>query len=127
MTRPVQSRWVGVLLATAWSAVAGAAAVAGSGSGGAPERVISITAQRFHYTPGEVVLKKGVPVILELTSRDRMHGFDIPELGIRADVVPGHPVRIRLTPGKAGTFAFHCDLYCGVGHERMTGRIRVRD
>jgi hypothetical protein len=28
-------------------------------------------------------------------------------------------------PERAGTFAFHCDVFCGDGHEEMSGRIVV--
>jgi heme/copper-type cytochrome/quinol oxidase subunit 2 len=28
---------------------------------------------------------------------------------------------------KAGTYEFHCDLFCGEGHEGMTGTIIVED
>ena len=90
-------------------------------------KIIHITAQRFRYSPAHLVLKKGVPVILELTSADRLHGFDIPALGVRADIVPGQTVRVRVVPNKVGRFAFHCDNYCGTGHEDMSGMIVVRN
>jgi cytochrome c oxidase subunit 2 len=32
---------------------------------------------------------------------------------------------VRLTPGKAGTFVFLCDIFCGDGHEGMSGKIHV--
>jgi cytochrome c oxidase subunit 2 len=32
---------------------------------------------------------------------------------------------VRIVPDKAGTFAFHCDVFCGDGHEGMTGEIVV--
>ena len=91
------------------------------------ETVIPIKARRFEYTPKEIVLKKGVPVILELTSEDVLHGFNLPDLNIRADVLPGQVARVRIVPDKTGTFPFHCDNFCGVGHEQMEGVITVID
>jgi cytochrome c oxidase subunit 2 len=91
------------------------------------EQVISISAKKFSYTPPQVVLKKGVPVVLELTSLDRQHGFRLEELGIRADVKPGETTRVRLVPQKAGQFSFACDVFCGSGHEDMAGEIIVVD
>src|SRR5580658_3805573 len=38
-------------------------------------KVIEITAKKFEFTPSEITLKKGEPVILRLTSSDRVHGF----------------------------------------------------
>ena len=93
----------------------------------ATETVIPITAKRFEYLPPAIVLKKGVPVILELTSEDVLHGFNLPDLNLRADVLPGQVARIRLLPDKTGTFPFHCDNFCGVGHEHMEGVITVID
>ena len=45
------------------------------------EQVIQITAKRFEYSPKDITVKKGVPVVLEFTSLDRLHGFDCPGLG----------------------------------------------
>lgn len=91
------------------------------------EKVIKITAKRFNYTPGEVTLKKGVPVILEFRTLDVLMGFNLPDFGVRADIVPGKVTRLRLVPDKTGTFIFLCDIFCGTGHEEMNGRIIVVD
>ncbi len=90
-----------------------------------PEQVIKITAKKFEYTPSEIRVKKGVPVVLELTSSDRLHGFNCPELGIRSDINPGKIARVRFTPPRSGTFVFFCDIFCGEGHEDMSGKIIV--
>jgi len=91
------------------------------------ELVIQITAKRFEYSPKEITLKKGVPVVLEFTSLDRLHGFTCPSLGIRMDIRPGKVNRLRLVPDKVGTFPFHCDNFCGSGHEGMRGTITVTE
>jgi cytochrome c oxidase subunit II len=88
---------------------------------------IKITAQKFEYTPKEITLKKGVSVILELTSLDVRHGFNCPDLGIRADIYPGKITKVTVVPNKIGSFPFHCDYYCGEGHEDMTGMIIVKE
>lgn len=89
------------------------------------EQVIKIMARKFDYTPNHITLKKGVPVVLEFTTADVLMGFNTPDLGARADIVPGQVARVRLTPDKVGTFAFFCDIFCGSGHENMTGTITV--
>ena len=90
-----------------------------------PERVVHVTAKRFEFAPATIELKLGEPVILELSSLDRKHGFDAPELGIEAVIEPGKATRVRLVPDHAGTFGFHCSVFCGGGHEDMTGQIVV--
>lgn len=91
------------------------------------ERVIHITAKRFEYTPNEITIEKDVPVVLEITSIDRDHGFKIPELGIRADVKPGETTRVRIVAERTGRFEFLCDVFCGTGHEDMAGELVVVD
>jgi len=70
-------------------------------------------------------VKKGVPVVLEFVSLDRKHGFTIPELKIRSDVKPGVKTTVRFTPENTGRFNFHCDVFCGSGHEGMAGTLVV--
>jgi cytochrome c oxidase subunit 2 len=95
--------------------------------GQANERVVEIAVKKFEYIPPEVTLKKGEPVRLELTSLDRSHGFDLPDLGIRVEVKPDETATVRLTPTKTGQFVFHCDIFCGDGHEDLQGVITVTE
>jgi cytochrome c oxidase subunit II len=88
-------------------------------------QVIKVTAKKFEYSPNVISIKKGIPVILEFTSLDRLHGFSCPDLGVRADIFPGKVSQVRILVEKAGTYEFHCDIFCGEGHEGMTGTIVV--
>ena len=89
------------------------------------EQVIRITASSFEFKPNEITVRKGVPVLLELTSQDRHHGFKLAVFHIRVDVKPGVNEDVRFIPNKAGTFTFFCDVFCGDGHEDMSGTIKV--
>lgn len=109
---------IGVLLLLAGAFGAATLAVAA-------EQVIKITAKKFEYNPQEITLKKGAPVVLEFTSLDRLHGFNCPDLGVRADIKPGKVARVTLTPQKVGNFEFHCDNFCGSGHADMKGMFHV--
>jgi cytochrome c oxidase subunit II len=93
----------------------------------AQEQVIRMTAKKFEYSPDEITVKKGVPVVLEITSLDRDHGFKIPEFGVRADIKPGATTHVRIVPNKTGRFPFHCDVFCGSHHEDMGGELVVVD
>jgi cytochrome c oxidase subunit 2 len=90
-------------------------------------KVIKISAKRFDYSPGHLTLKKGEPVILELTSRDVLMGFNLPDFNLRADVVPEKATRVTFVPDKTGTFTFLCDVFCGSKHEEMHGTLTVVD
>jgi cytochrome c oxidase subunit 2 len=87
-------------------------------------QVIKITAKKFEYSPNEIRIKAGVPVVFEFTSLDRVHGFTVPDLGgVRLTIEPGKVNRVTILAPKAGVYEFHCDLFCGDGHEGMTGKI----
>ena len=89
------------------------------------EKVIRIDAKRFDYTPGQLTLKKGEAVILELTSSDVLMGFNLPDFNLRADMIPDKVTRVRFVPDKTGSFTFLCDVFCGSKHEEMNGRLTV--
>jgi len=91
------------------------------------ERVIHITAKKFDFSPESITLKKGEPVVLEISSADREHGFNLRAFGVRANVSPGKVSRIRFTPDRAGKFTFTCDVFCGDGHEEMAGTVIVNE
>ncbi len=127
---------------SAWRTIAGAALLAAAGlaslvegpvlargeaidSNG--ERVIRIVARRFAYSPNEIRLKPGQPAVLEFTSIDFVHGFNVPDLHLRADLPPGQVTRVRIAPQKAGVYDMLCDNFCGAKHEEMNGRIVVKD
>ena len=94
--------------------------------GGEKSQVIQMTARRFVFTPRDIEVKAGIPVVLEITAVDLVHGFHIPDLKLRSDLLPGQVTRVRFTPAKPGVLAFLCDNFCGDGHEEMNGRIVVR-
>jgi len=89
------------------------------------EQVIRVSASNFEFKPSEIVVKKGLPVTLELVSEDRHHGFKLAEFHLRADIKPGVVEKVRFVPDKIGTFTFICDVFCGDGHEEMAGTLRV--
>jgi len=103
-------------------AAAGAALTAARAQG---PREIEITAQRFKFTPSEIPLKAGEPVVLLIRSLDFAHGFFVPDLDLRTDLMPGRVTRLALTPKAPGRLAFLCDNFCGDGHEGMDGHFDI--
>ena len=89
------------------------------------EQIIRISASTFEFKPSEITVKKGLPVTLELVSQDRHHGFKLAEFHLRADIKAGVVEKLRFVPDKAGTFTFFCDVFCGDGHEDMSGTLKV--
>src|SRR5262245_59316271 len=64
------------------------------------ERTIHLVAKKFEFTPGEIKVKKGESIVLEVTSEDVTHGFSLPDFGVRGDVKPGVVARFHFTADK---------------------------
>ena len=108
------------------SAVATAFACVAAVTIAAPRvRTIKVVAKKWDFVPNVIKVKKGESVVLKFTAPEVPMGFNLPDFNVRADIVPGKAVRVPLTPDKAGTFTFLCDVFCGEGHESMHGRFVV--
>lgn len=88
-------------------------------------KTIDIVAKKYQFAPSEILLKKGEPVLLHLTSEDRSHGFLVKPLNVDADIAPGKTTEVRVTPDASGEFTVICDHYCGLGHGGMKMKISV--
>lgn len=88
-------------------------------------RRIDIGLSRFSFSPSEITLKKGEPVIFVLTSHDVEHGLAINELGLRKDVPGGQTGELGFTPMRTGAFEGRCSYFCGSGHVSMILKINV--
>jgi cytochrome c oxidase subunit 2 len=88
-------------------------------------KVIEISAKKFEFTPSEITLKKGEPVILRLSSTDRVHGFLSKPLKIDTDIPNDGSKDVAVTPDTAGNFTVICDHYCGTGHGNMKMTVKV--
>jgi cytochrome c oxidase subunit 2 len=108
-------------LAAVGAAVLGAAFAQVEGK----PRVIELTARRFAYEPNEIALKAAERVVIAIRSLDFIHGMNLPDLGMRLDLVPGRVTRLELHPKAPGVIDFVCDNFCGDGHEEMHGRFVV--
>lgn len=89
-----------------------------------PKR-IEVTAKRYSFTPGEITVKKGEPVVLAITSEDVPHGIRFKELGIETKVKKGQTSELAFTPQKTGEFVGHCAVFCGAGHGKMALTLHV--
>lgn len=96
----------------------------------------TIIVDSYSYTPDHLIVKRGVPLELKLTSVTWLvpHNFliDAPEAGLQVneEVPAGKSVTIRFTPGIEGHYKFFCDkkLLFFHSHEEkgMTGTLEVR-
>ena len=92
-----------------------------------PDKVVSISAERFAFSPSKIKLKQGMVVEFVITSEDTDHGFRIPSANIDA-AIPQQgkgELKIRFVAKEKGVFPFECSRACGAGHNLMRGTIVV--
>ena len=125
MTRDIDNARLG--RRTFVGAVGGLAlgSVAGWTLAGPAPRVIEVVAKKFEFVPGEIQVKRGEPVVLQFTAPEVPMGFNLADFNLRADIVPGKVTTVQLTADKTGTFTVLCDVFCGTGHEDMSGTLVV--
>jgi cytochrome c oxidase subunit 2 len=92
----------------------------------APRR-IEVVVKRFSYTPAEITLKKGDPVVLALSSEDVTHGVKFPELNLQTEIRKGVTSELSFTPMRTGDFVGHCSHFCGSGHGSMILTLHVTE
>jgi cytochrome c oxidase subunit II len=84
---------------------------------------------RYPQINGEVTdemhLPLGVPVTLNLTSADVIHGFWVPAMRLKNDTVPGLVTTIKFTPRLAGRYPIICTQFCGLLHSEMDKQVLV--
>src|SRR5256885_5233078 len=74
---------------------------------------------------GELHVPVNRPVIIELSSKDVIHNFDLPHMRIAADAIPGSLIPMWFKPMKTGTYEVVCGQLCGLGHYGMKGSVVV--
>jgi cytochrome c oxidase subunit 2 len=89
--------------------------------------IIKVTTKKFEFAPNPIILKKGQLTVISLTSLDVRHGFNCPDLKLRADIMPGSVTVLKVKAMKTGAYPFFCDVYCGEGHQGMVGKIVVNE
>jgi cytochrome c oxidase subunit II len=90
-------------------------------------RRVEVVAKRFEFTPSEITLKKGEPVVLVLTSKDVQHGLKLDAFDKVVIAKKGESSQVELTPNEAGTFVAQCASFCGAGHGSMKLTVHVTE
>jgi cytochrome c oxidase subunit 2 len=65
------------------------------------------------------------PIVVQVTSRDVVHSFTLPEMRVKQDATPGMIARTWFTPTRLGSWEITCSQLCGLGHYRMRGEYQV--
>jgi cytochrome c oxidase subunit II len=89
------------------------------------EYQLNIVVHAFAFTPNQIEIPKGAKVTINVTTKDVIHGFQVPGTNINMMVEPGYINTLTHTFNKPGEYTILCNEYCGAGHHMMTGRIKV--
>jgi len=103
-------------------------------------RTIEVTAQQFAWTftypnieveggrpltTGELVVEINKTIRFQITSKDVIHSFWVPQWRMKQDAVNGIFTQTTVTPTQPGTFPIICTELCGLGHALMRSQARV--
>jgi cytochrome c oxidase subunit 2 len=77
------------------------------------------------YAVGELHVPVDRNVIVDLTSKDVIHDFDLPAMRIAQDAIPGEMIPLWFKPIKTGSYEIVCAQLCGLGHYSMKGMLVV--
>lgn len=78
-------------------------------------------------TVNELHLPIDRPVIAHLTSKDVIHGFNLPQMRVKQDAIPGLSIPLYFQATSTGEWEIACAQLCGVGHYRMRGYLTIHE
>ncbi len=81
----------------------------------------------YGVTSTTLYLPKDRQTVLNLTSRDVIHSFWVPEFRVKQDALPGKDFvrQLRITPIKTGDYMVRCAELCGGAHAYMNSPVVV--
>ena len=65
-------------------------------------------------------------VRIDLTSKDVIHSFFVPNMRLKQDAVPGRIIHVWFEATEVGTYEIPCAELCGFGHSGMLGHLTVQ-
>ena len=65
-------------------------------------------------------------VRIELSSKDVIHSFYVPNMRLRQDAVPGRVIHVWFQATEVGQYEIPCSQLCGFGHSGMKGMLYVQ-
>lgn len=60
-----------------------------------------------------------------ITSRDVIHSFSVPSLGLKVDAVPGRVNQLYSRPSRIGLYFGQCSEICGSNHSFMPIEVKI--
>lgn len=90
------------------------------------DKIITIEAKQFSYTPETVEVNKGDRVTIRFISTDVHHGLYIDGYELETNARPGQDGSITFTADETGKFVMRCSVTCGPFHPYMISYLKVK-
>lgn len=79
-----------------------------------------VTVENEFHVPVDKVVR------LDLTSKDVIHSFFVPNMRLKQDAVPGRIIKVWFEARERGQYEIPCAELCGFGHSGMKGTLYVQ-
>ena len=76
-------------------------------------------------TVNELHIPVNTPIIANISSKDVIHSFSLPNLRVKQDAIPGLTIPVWFEGTDTGRFDIGCAQLCGLGHYRMHGWLNI--
>lgn len=78
-------------------------------------------------TINDLRVPKDKKILMQMKSKDVIHGFMIPNVRLQVDVIPGVVTKIWFDANENGDYEIACYHLCGTGHYKMKAFLKVID
>ncbi|ELZ13580.1 cytochrome c oxidase subunit II [Halovivax asiaticus JCM 14624] len=92
---------------------------------GENEYEVYVVAMTFIFQPDPIEVPANSEVTFYVTSRDVIHGFEVPGTNINSMAIPGQVAELTVEFDEPGTYGVICNEYCGPQHHTMEGSLVV--
>lgn len=73
----------------------------------------------------DMVIPVGKKVMIQMTSKDVIHSFFLPNARVKADAIPGRFAKLWFDTNKIGKYEIACAEMCGIHHYLMKAQLTV--
>ena len=92
---------------------------------GGSERKVTVSAHKYAFSPGRIVVHKDDLVRVSFSTDDIPHSFTIDKYRIAKRVEPGKPIVFEFRADQPGRFPIYCNLSVDDGCKKMVGELIV--
>ncbi|HEX4603364.1 MAG TPA: cupredoxin domain-containing protein [Candidatus Angelobacter sp.] len=86
---------------------------------------VQVVMKKYSIEPAVIHVKAGQTTVLEVSTADVQHGFDVPDMGIKEPVRSGQPALVVLKSPPKGEYKVVCGIICGPHHDDMVAKLVV--